>query len=546
MKANGRRRAWVGRTALLGVLAAGTLWLAGGPASSGLADDKGEAPAKAAAGLDFVPADGAAVFSVRFADLWDHAAFQSARERLMKDVPEVVEHFTKELGVGPNEIERVTGLLPSAESHGELLFFVTTTRAYDAGKVLAAVAPKAGEETVKDRTPYGRSAGGAIAFLDERTFVVGPEAEVRAYLKQREPAKEGPLEAALREAAGKHLLVAGLDSELLAKAATAEPSNELSALLPMLKARTALLTVDLDDEAKAEARLTFAGESDAEAGERAVNDGLDLARYGMVREIQEAKRQHGMARVVALLEDLQRGLRAAKVDRKGSAVQASMRIKIDADKMGPDLIDAVQKARAASRRMTSINNLKQLALAMYNYHDANGHFPADAIYDKAGKPLLSWRVAILPYIEQDALYKQFHLDEPWDSDHNKKLLAQMPALYGFGDEAAAKDHETHYQGFVGKGAFFDGKKGLKVTDITDGTSNTIMLVEAKKAVPWTKPEDVPFDAGKLVPKLGGLFDGIFNAAMCDGSVHSFPLTISEEKLRALVTINGGEVVDVNK
>jgi prepilin-type processing-associated H-X9-DG protein len=155
-------------------------------------------------------------------------------------------------------------------------------------------------------------------------------------------------------------------------------------------------------------------------------------------------------------------------------------------------------------------------------------------------------VLVLPYIEQDALYKEFHLDEPWDSDHNKKLLEKMPPLFAGTDEAARKEHETHYQTFVGKGAIFDGKKGVKITDITDGTSNTIMLVEAKKAVPWTKPEDVPFDAGKLVPKLGGLFDGIFNAAFADGSVRSLPLTIKEEKLRALITRNGGEVIDPGK
>jgi hypothetical protein len=126
---------------------------------------------------------------------------------------------------------------------------------------------------------------------------------------------------------------------------------------------------------------------------------------------------------------------------------------------------------------------------MHTYASENGaRLPAAAVFDKDGKPLLSWRVLILPYIEQDALYKEFHLDEPWDSDHNKKLLEKMPPLYGFGDENAANNHETHYQGFVGKGAFFDGMKGIQVNDIRDGMSNTIMVVEAKRAVPWSKPE----------------------------------------------------------
>ncbi len=198
--------------------------------------------------------------------------------------------------------------------------------------------------------------------------------------------------------------------------------------------------------------------------------------------------------------------------------------------------------------MQSINNLKQMALAMHNYNDVNGHFPAQAIYDKSGKPLLSWRVMILPYIEQNQLYNEFHLDEPWDSEHNKKLLEKMPKTLASPSQSAEslKKFETPYQGFAGKEAFFDGKDGIKITDIPDGTSNTIMLVDTAKTVPWTKPDDIPFDAGKLVPKVGGLSPGIFLGAMCDGSVRSFSISIKEETLRALVTRNGGEVVDPDK
>ena len=94
------------------------------------------------------------------------------------------------------------------------------------------------------------------------------------------------------------------------------------------------------------------------------------------------------------------------------------------------LLPAVQAAREAARRAQCTNNLKQIGLAMHNYASANGAFPPAAIYDANGKPLLSWRVLILPYLEQDSLYKQFHLAEPWDSPHNKRtLLAQVPPLF---------------------------------------------------------------------------------------------------------------------
>ena len=147
-------------------------------------------------------------------------------------------------------------------------------------------------------------------------------------------------------------------------------------------------------------------------------------------------------------------------------------------------------------------------------------------------------MAILPYIEQDALYKSFHLDEPWDSEHNKKLLAQMPKIYG------AKGDKTHYRVFHGKGTAFEGTTGLKLPSFTDGTSNTVLIVEAVDSVEWTKPEEFAYDGEKPLPKLGGTpFENGFNAAMADGSVRFMSTTIKEALMRALITRNGGEVID---
>jgi hypothetical protein len=222
----------------------------------------------------------------------------------------------------------------------------------------------------------------------------------------------------------------------------------------------------------------------------------------------------------------------------------------------------------AAQKRTSVNNLKQLTLALISYADANrGWMPAAAYLDpkvKAGLgnpvltaellaktkgkirdktlPLLSWRVAILPYIEQNALYKEFKLDEPWDSAHNKKLLEKMPKIFAPVTGKTKEPGLTYYQVFTGKDTPFDGTVPPRFpASFPDGASNTFLVVEAGEAVPWTKPQDVPYDAGKALPKLGGLFAGGFHVAMADGSVRYVARGAEEKAIRAAITPRGAEV-----
>src|SRR5579864_1173150 len=133
------------------------------------------------------------------------------------------------------------------------------------------------------------------------------------------------------------------------------------------------------------------------------------------------------------------------------------------------LIPAVAKVRDAASRVQSMNNMKQMALGFDNQMSQQGYI-VPAIMSKDGKPLLSWRVALLPYVEQDNLYRQFKLNEPWDSAHNKALLKHLPAVYRATPGQPKEPFATHYQVFVGEGAGFEGKEGLRITDFTDGTS----------------------------------------------------------------------------
>lgn len=213
----------------------------------------------------------------------------------------------------------------------------------------------------------------------------------------------------------------------------------------------------------------------------------------------------------------------------------------DADKEGQK-----DKDLTAARQL-SAKNLQKLVIAMHNYHEVNEHFPPAAIYDKNDKPLLSWRVLILPYLDQNDLFGQFHLNEPWDSKHNKPLLAKMPKQYAPPLSGKTKEkYGTFYQVFAGKGTMFEGKEGKSLRDITDGTSNTIAIIEAAEAVPWTKPVDLPYDDKKPLPKLGGLFDNGISAAFADGSALWLKKDFDEPTMRLSITRNDGIPTDVRK
>jgi hypothetical protein len=212
------------------------------------------------------------------------------------------------------------------------------------------------------------------------------------------------------------------------------------------------------------------------------------------------------------------------------------------------LLPAVQSAREAARRAAVGNNLTQIMLAMFRHSDANNRLPAPAICSKEGKPLLSWRVAMLPYLGEQALYERFHLDEPWDSEHNKKLIPLMPQV--FSDPAATPEEIaaglTPYQMLRGeKTAFAKDAEGPRMDAITDGLSKTLGIVEVArdKVVPWTKPQDLPFDADKPFAGLGTdrRPGKMFGAAFLDGQFEMLsPDDVPPEAVKAMATANAGD------
>ena len=209
------------------------------------------------------------------------------------------------------------------------------------------------------------------------------------------------------------------------------------------------------------------------------------------------------------------------------------------------LLPAVQQVREAARRASSMNNLRQIALAAHNYESAHRKFPNGVTTADKKKKLLSWRVQLLPFLEENALYDKFHLDEAWDSDHNIKLLDQMPEI--FNNKNAPSKTKTVFLAFSGEGTIFGDQVPVTFGSITDGTSNTIMCVEADReaAIEWTKPDDLPFDMDGVVSGVGNLRPGGFNVALCDGSVFFMSRTIDQKTLKHFIHRSDGNIVDID-
>ncbi len=228
----------------------------------------------------------------------------------------------------------------------------------------------------------------------------------------------------------------------------------------------------------------------------------------------------------------------------------------DAIPLEADEPPAPDEAREIASRARSINNLKTIGLALHNFHSAHDQFPPAVISGPDGKPWHSWRVLLLPYMEQANLYNQYRFDEPWDGPNNRKLLDQMPEVFRDPIHGDGPDHFTHYAALVGEETAFppsgailrDANRPVRlpigpgsggatgVRNMTDGTSNTLLVapVSPDRKIPWTKPEDIA--VGPDFPGLGrpGGIAAPYRARSGPDGHHAAPVLFGDGSARVLI------------
>ena len=463
----------------------------------------------------------------------------------------------KETGIDPSKIDQAVISYANFEPPREPSFSVAAffSQPPEPGQVLAPIKARAKESTFAGKTYWVDRGQVSFSMPDNRTLLLAPEPVFKQLISGK-PA-DSPFARQLKQTDFSAHIVAVVSFDVIR-----EQLNALVAQAPPLPPQFKQFLKIPELVSALEVRTTFGGSPDFEwifhardpqsavQLEQLINQGVAIGKEMIIAQmsqqlqgddpVQQASVQY-MRRLVdrfaSLVKPVRKGDRVTiAVDTQGGWATAGILISL--------LLPAVNAAREAARRNASINNLRQIMLAILNYEAAHRTFPPRAILDKQGKPLLSWRVAILPYLEEMELYREFRLDEPWDSEHNKKLIARMPAV--FDNPNLVEPGKTNYLAPVGDDTVL-ADKPTRVGDITDGLSRTIVVLEvdADRAVEWTRPDDYEIDAKKPLAGLGHFRPGnVFGAGFGDGAVRMLEAQIDQATFLLLIKKADGQAVNL--
>lgn len=499
---------------------------------------------------DYLPRDAMLVIHVDLDQLWKHPGVQRYSDNNAGWVAKISESFYQALAIRPFDLRSVAFYMRPSKSSDD------RTELFEFGLLIRSQHLWTAEHikklrTAKDDVRVVELDAYTLALVDKRPAQGGQQFLPRANNKK------GPLQEPLQAAAQQHpfvfvaFLPERLPAEMMGALQNGDSTEQLIAEL-LKSTRIATMTVTLEPVVNINLQLQATHAEVVATHAKNLQKLRELLLQSLTMQMQSMEADLPERRdILPIHTCLQAFLEAAQkseLSTRGSMVQLQLRWDARELPLAAAFASGVQQVRASALEMSNVNNLKQIGLALHCYHDVLGHFPPVAQTNKNGKPLLSWRVLILPYIEQDALYRQFRLDEPWDSEHNAKLIPQIPKLYVLPgmEETDGKKGLTRYRVFVGNGAAWEPNKALTLQQFRDGTSNTWLVVVAKDAVPWTKPEELPFDPKKDPSVLLGKVVNRWQALFSDGAVRSYQKLPKADIVRGLITRDGGEVIPPDK
>lgn len=386
----------------------------------------------------------------------------------------------------------------------------------------------------------------SVYFPDNRTAVCAREDLLRTMIEDRNAAPAPHVWDDAWNKAAKGDVGMALDVRWLRRRLN-QGNMKLDTVAPLLeKVRTYAVGVDLDKGIAVDIVAQTGSPDDVKPVTDTAQALLTLGRNSISWAMEQHQNDRSPFREAndLLFRTASTLLDKARLEAADSTIHLRSSAPVDMARASRVLTSFAQVAKVQASHTQAVNHLKQIGLAFHNYLDVHQHFPPPVLYGgKSGKVPYSWRVAILPFIEESDLYNAYNFDEPWDGPNNRKLLDRMPAVYSYsGTKNVNLSHPAFFV-FNGPDALLGKGDKPQIADITDGTSNTLLAVEAQREIPWTKPEDIPFDPRGPLPQIGGFTPDGFNALFGDGSVRYIKKSVKPEVLKALITRSGGEVIN---
>jgi len=564
------------RWAAVGVLVLGAALIAGlrgGPATSPFDNEaSAQAPAgsadNAAGGIDLthVVNDAKMLLAIRPAQVLANESIRKALTEAREDGPPILKLLTLD------NLDQVTLVGPPGvepdDWNSDAILILQFSKAVAVDDIVKTGA------IARDVKKLPAPAGAPSRFMavdqpNDKTILLGQDDVLAKYVASR---RKGKPEIAAGDAwakVSKGAIVAAIDMQTIrdefAKSGPprGEVPPELGAVAP-LWTDSEFVAAGVIVEGKTVHLRAVATCNDAKLAENVADTtkaAATLAR-NMMRTSRE--REKDIPAFATMIFDTAEGLlKTVKIEQSETLVVAQTSTEIP-DAKAPaavGLLGAIGQARSSAQKAQSANNMRQIAIAMHSWHDLYKTLPPPVIYGKDGKGKVphSWRVALLPFLDQTELYNAYQFDEPWDSEANKKVLAKMPAVFRHPTDKQDSTSSAYYvltparlldtkvlpgggieSPVGGLPTAFSRKIGTGFAEIIDGTSNTLMTVEAKREIPWTKPEDILFDPEKDPPALGGFFKDGFTVGMCDGATRFLSPKFEPKTLKLLITPQDGQ------